>query len=570
MSKKEIIKGFRLAATLMELHQENPFKIRGYQNAIAALERAEIADDDLTAASLIASGLTDNMAGKALSLLRSGTFQELEELKAKTPPGVIEMLSIKGLGAKKVQAIWQELGITTLYELAEACQAGKIATLKGFGEKTQARILEQIAFLQSNQGKILYAEAETLAAHLLKAVQEKVAPLKAELTGQVARCWEVIDCLQVTAAVSNVELAFENWVHNNPLVETDLVACSPFVWRGWLLDPHNAHRLIAAQIHWTSLENFPVVTLKNTASPLHLSALGFLELIKKQTAFESVESIYQALGVPFVPAELREGSFEVLLAKQQSLPTLVTWNDLKGTLHNHSTYSDGKDSLRQMAQAAHLMGLQYFGIADHSVSAYYANGLTIEQIKQQHREIDQLNRELAPFRILKGIEADILADGSLDYPEEILATFDYVVASVHSGLKMDISKATQRLIKAIENPYTTILGHPTGRLLLRREGYPIDYEAVISACAAHQVAIEINANPWRLDLDWRWVRRAIEAGCLLCINPDAHETEGLYHMRYGLLMARKGGAESRHILNAFSLEQLQDWLSRRKRIGQKG
>jgi DNA polymerase (family 10) len=217
-----------------------------------------------------------------------------------------------------------------------------------------------------------------------------------------------------------------------------------------------------------------------------------------------------------------------------------------------------------MAEAARAMGCEYFGIADHSVSAYYANGLSIERVQRQHEEIDQLNVQLSPFKILKGIESDILADGSLDYPDEVLATFDYVVASIHSGLKMDKAKATRRLLHAIENPYTTILGHPTGRLLLRREGYPIDYEEIILACAEHRVVIEINANPWRLDLDWRLVHRAIEAGCLLSINPDAHETDGLYDMRYGLLVARKGGAESRHILNAFSLTEIEAWLSGKK------
>lgn len=564
MSKKDIIKGFRLAAALMELHQANPFKIRNYTNAVFALEKAELPDDAIDKEQLLAAGLTENMAQKALAMLANGSFDELDELKAQTPEGVIEMLNIKGIGAKKVRALWQELGITSLYELAEACRSGKVAELKGFGEKTQTAIMEQIQFIEANAQKWHYADAEPMAARLLQLLQDKVQPLQAAITGQVARCLEVIDSLQIIAAVADFATALVQWTTDNPHIESDLPNSSPFAWRGWLLNDSADARLIAAEIKWVKPADFAAQTLKNTAATAHLSALGIPELLKKQSHFASVEEIYHTLGLPFVPAELREGTFEIHMAKNGQLPRLIEWQDLRGTLHNHSTWSDGKHTLLQMAEAARAMGCEYFGIADHSVSAYYANGLSIERVQRQHEEIDRLNAQLAPFKILKGIEADILADGSLDYPDEVLATFDYVVASVHSGLKMDKAKATRRLLKAIENPYTTVLGHPTGRLLLRREGYPIDYEEVIAACAHHRVVIEINANPWRLDLDWRWVHRALEAGCLLSINPDAHQTEGLYDMRYGLLVARKGGAECRHILNALSLSEIEAWFSGKK------
>lgn len=564
MSKKAIIKGFRLAAALMELHEANPFKIRNYTNAVFALEKAELPDDEINDKQLMAVGLSENMAQKAQAIMATGSFDELEELKSQTPEGVIEMLNIKGIGAKKVRALWQDLGITSLYELAEACRSGKVAELKGFGEKTQTAIIEQIQFMEANAEKWHYADTEPMVARLLQLVQEKVAYVQVAVTGQVARCLEVIDLLQLTVAVTDFELAFNQWINANPAIETDLTACSPFAWRGWLLDESTRMKLIAAEIKWVMPTRFTAATLKNSATPAHLNGLGIPELLKRQSNFVAVQEIYEALGLPFVPPEMREGTFEIELAKANQLPQLVELQDLKGILHNHSTYSDGKHTLLQMAEAARAMGCEYFGIADHSVSAYYANGLSIERVQRQHEEIDQLNVQLSPFKILKGIESDILADGSLDYPDEVLATFDYVVASIHSGLKMDKAKATRRLLHAIENPYTTILGHPTGRLLLRREGYPIDYEEIILACAEHRVVIEINANPWRLDLDWRLVHRAIEAGCLLSINPDAHETDGLYDMRYGLLVARKGGAESRHILNAFSLTEIEAWLSGKK------
>ena len=263
----------------------------------------------------------------------------------------------------------------------------------------------------------------------------------------------------------------------------------------------------------------------------------------------------------YIPTEMREGYDEVALAKEDKIPTLLEESDLKGILHNHSTYSDGKHTLRQMAEACRDLGYEYLGISDHSRTAFYAGGLDIEAVEKQHHEIDELNKELAPFKIFKGIESDILADGSLDYPEETLKSFDFIVSSIHSILNMDIKRATSRLVTAIENPYTTILGHPTGRLLLRREGYPIDHKTVIDACAKHGVVIEINANPWRLDLDWRWVRYAMEQGVKLSINPDAHEIDGYGDMKYGVLVGRKGGLTKEMTLNALSLSEIETFFT---------
>jgi DNA polymerase (family 10) len=281
--------------------------------------------------------------------------------------------------------------------------------------------------------------------------------------------------------------------------------------------------------------------------------------------YSTEEEAYQQAGLPFIPEELREGQLEPGLATNNIIPDLLEFKDLKGPLHNHSTYSDGRHSLKEMAAYCQSQGYEYLGIADHSRSAFYANGLDEDRIDQQHREIDQLNKEMAPFRIFKGIESDILIDGNLDYSDDILARFEYIVASVHSSLGMDRKKATARLLKAIQNPYTTILGHPTGRLLLRREGYPIDHKVIIDACASYGVVIEINANPWRLDLDWRWVHYAMEKGVMLSINPDAHEKEAFMDMKYGVLVGRKGGLTKQMTLNALDLDTLAGYLEKRKK-----
>jgi DNA polymerase (family 10) len=308
---------------------------------------------------------------------------------------------------------------------------------------------------------------------------------------------------------------------------------------------------------------------RNSAADAHLSSAfngsETLYNLLKKGQFKSEAAVYEKAGLPYIEPEMREGYGELELARENKLPKLLTDADLKGILHNHSTYSDGTHTLEQMAVFCKEQGYEYLGICDHSKSAFYANGLQEGRVMAQHREIEKLNQELAPFKIFKGIESDILNDGALDYEEDILKTFDFVVASVHSNLKMTKDKATERLITAIRNPYTTMLGHPTGRLLLRREGYPIDHKAVIDACAENGVIIEINANPWRLDLDWRWVHYALEKGVMLSINPDAHSTSGYADMRYGVLMGRKGGLSAEMTFNAKSREEVEAYFEQRKK-----
>jgi DNA polymerase (family X) len=291
-----------------------------------------------------------------------------------------------------------------------------------------------------------------------------------------------------------------------------------------------------------------------SSTPEHLEKINFESL--ETTEFFDDEEIYDALNLQYIEPELREGLTEVSLAEKHAIPKLIELEDLKGILHNHSTYSDGVHTLKEMADYCKELGYQYFGICDHSKTAVYANGLPIEKIIEQQKEIDTLNSTYTNFKILKGIESDILNDGSLDYPEDILKTFDFIVASVHSNLKMPEEKATERLIKAIENQYTTILGHPTGRLLLARKGYPINHKKVIDACAANKVSIELNAHPYRLDIDWRWIPYCLERGVMISINPDAHHREGFKDMYYGVCVARKGMLDAENCLNALSLDEL--------------
>ena len=320
--------------------------------------------------------------------------------------------------------------------------------------------------------------------------------------------------------------------------------------------------LIIAKI--VSDNNFVYETWNHTGNEKHIAFCIENKSTIDITACLSEEEIYNKLSLPYYIPEIREGILEAKYATAKSTPAFIEYTDLKGCLHNHSTYSDGIHSLRDMAIAARDLGLQYFGICDHSKSAGYANGLQIERVFQQHKEIDLLNAELAPFKIFKGIESDILSDGNLDYPDEILASFDFIVASVHSGLKMDEDKATTRLIKAIENPHTTILGHPTGRLLLARKGYPIDHKKVIDACAANNVVVELNAHPYRLDIDWRWIDYCMDKNVMISINPDAHETAGLLDMHYGVYAAHKGGLTKEFTFNALTLEEINNWFQKKK------
>ncbi len=563
MDHKAILNRLKLCIQLLELHEENPFKIRSYQGGLNALERLDQDLMNLSSQELAAiPGIGKSILEAIQSLKETGSFPALDALLERTPTGVLEILNVKGLGPKKVQVLWKELGLTSTHELMEACQSGKVAQTKGFGEKTQETIIQSLLFKASTSGKWLYADIEETIESLANQWQQLLAPAQVRIVGDFARCLEIIAEGEYLIASADLH-AIKSSLTQLAGITWNKALSGPMTWRGKLEEPE-----LQLLIHFCSPEELASKELLFVASKAHLSSyvneqetVG--ELIRK-SKFDSEVNFFSENNLQFIPQEMREGMGEVEQAKAGTIPVLLEHSDLKGILHNHSTYSDGKHSLRQMAEHCKALGYEYLGISDHSRTASYAGGLEIEKVAKQHAEIDALNEELAPFRIFKGIESDILPDGSLDYPTEVLQSFDFIVSSVHSVLNMDLKRATDRLLTAIHNPYTTILGHPTGRLLLRREGYPIDHKAIIDACVEKQVVIEINANPWRLDLDWRWVRYAMEQGVLLAINPDAHEMDGYADMQYGVLIGRKGGLTKELTLNALSAKELASYFESRK------
>ncbi len=548
-TNKEIVSALKLLGQLMELHDGNGFKIKSINNAAYKLGKfaeplAEKTEEELAKI----EGVGKSVAAKILELINTNAIAELENLKADTPSGLIEMLGIKGLGPKKIQIIWKQLNIDNIGELYYACIENRLVEAKGFGYKTQEEVKKLIEFTLMNKGSLLLSNALQFYNDLKTTID--ITPV-----GQLARNCEIITALEFSAplnklneitntlqSIENIEGSINqhewkgNWNTNSPLTI-------------YFIDDHN----------WV-LQNF----MKNS-SVEHIALLPNFDVEKlSKENINSDEAIYKSLGIGFIPVPMREGNREVELAKENKIPTLIQNEDLKGSLHNHSTWSDGIHTLEEMAVYCKELGYEYLGICDHSQSAFYANGLKPDRLLQQFEEIEKLNKKYPDFHIFKGIESDILNDGSLDYEEELLKQFDFIVASVHSNLKMDETKANARLIKAIENPYTTMLGHPTGRLLLARQGYPINHQLIIDACAANKVAIEINANPLRLDLDWRWIDYALQKGVLLSINPDAHKKEGYHDMKYGVMVAQKGGLSKEFCLNAWDKNKLGEYFKSKK------
>jgi len=551
MDNKAISKIFKLCSQLMELHNENPFRTKAMASASFKLDKLPFRIDDASLEELSAQpGMGKSTAEKAKEVAQTGTFKELQVLLANTPSGVVEMLTIKGLGPKKVQIIWQDLGIESVGELLYACNENRLVEAKGFGLKTQEEIKKSIEFSISNQGWFLYAKVLSQADTFYAILKTHFPSSLLSFTGDFRRKCEVLSTVDLLISES-IE-AVEKFLGDYTLVEKTENSLEITDELGFTF-----------KVFSTNINDFYRDLILSTGSTAHLDLL--FNILPELPSLSSEEAIYRNLRLDYIEPELREGLDEIERAQNHTLPQLIQFKDLKGTLHNHSTYSDGVHTLEQMAlYCKDALGLEYLGICDHSRTAVYANGLSIERLEEQWKEIASLNEKLAPFKIFKGIESDILSDGSLDYPDEVLAQFDFVVASVHSNLKMDEEKATARLIKAIENPYTTILGHPTGRLLLSRSGYPLDFKKIIDACAANKVVIEINANPLRLDLDWRWHRYAVEKGVLLSINPDAHRTEGLLDMQYGIFVAQKGGLEAKNCLNTYSLTDITNYFSNRR------
>lgn len=560
MTNKEIARPLKETAALVELTGGNPFRARAFANAARTIERMEEpldGLDDLTGIQGIGAGL----AGQIGEILERGSFDVRDDLLGSIPPGLMDILAVKGLGAKKARALWQQLGVQTLEDLEDAAATGRIAELEGFGAKSQQSIVDNVALLRSYQGRRRLSDASALVAR----VASLLADRRVQATGELRRNLNDVGRLDLLVGgvlpdVGGPALpAVGDWLRGP--VETE--------WHGFAaldgsLADGMAVRLIAAPTaEWgraLALTTGPDAFSEALAGDgtARAAAAGAAEV--EQAAFE-------AAGLTWIHPALRDLPNAIGRTAELARLRLITLEDMQGSLHNHSTYSDGAHTLRDMALACRERGWSYLGICDHSQSLKVANGMSPATVARQQAEIRALNEAFATdggsaFRIFSGVESDILLDGSLDYTDDILASFDFIVASVHTSFNMTREQATERLVTAIRNPYTRILGHPTGRLILRREGYPIDHETVLQACAEHNVAIEMNANPYRLDVDWTWIERARELGVRVAINPDAHSVDQLDLTEWGIRAARKGGLQPDECLNTLSADAFDSWAKR--------
>jgi DNA polymerase (family X) len=594
VTAREIARVLAEISVLSELNDPKPFRARAYMAAARVVETgghdlpALAAEDQLTSIPGVGGGIAETIR----ELIDTGRSTVHQQLRASTPAGLYDLLKIPGLGPRKVRSIHEALGIESLDELESAVQDGRVARLSGFGAKTAERIRTGIAFVRAGTGRLRYPDARAVADRLIELFGAAPGVGRVEAAGELRRSMELVE--QVVVVIEHVD---PSGAGSLPLLgqlrDADSDAGAAFA--GELVDGARVRVVLAPP------ERFGSVWVQETGSDAHLDALrerasgaglGWPPAARLPDARDE-EAFYRSMRLPWIPPELREGLGEVEAAAAAGLPELIRSGDLRGTFHCHTTYSDGKGTLEEMAEGARERGWEYLGIADHSQSAAYAGGLSPARVAEQLDAIDAWNRarpaeqdgtadparradprtdggastphaEHPRPKLLKGIESDILPDGSLDYPDELLARFDYVVGSVHSGFRMSPEEMTERVIRAVRNPFLTILGHPTGRRLLSRDGYSLDVRAVLDAAADHDVIVEINANPHRLDLDWRHLRYAVQRGVLIAINPDAHSVSSLDDVAFGVNMARKGWLTARDVLNTWKLEEVEALLARRK------
>ena len=578
MTKDEIAAALEEIGTLLELKGESSFRTMAYHNAARALSQFEGDFQEHVQSGRVGEirGIGASLAEKIHELAETGELPQLNELRAAIPPGVIAMLKIPGLGPKKVKALSEDLKLTTIDELKAACEAGTVAKLKGFGAKTQAKILEGIGFLGTIGQRVRLDLALPLGEALVEQLKKLPGVIRAELCGSLRRRRETAKDIDILISSADAKPIMEAFVSLPEVMQvvahgetkSSIVAAMTVDREKVIL---NADLRVVADecfpfaLHYFTGSKEHNVRLRSRAIDQGLSLNEYgLKGEGRDVKCATEADIFAALGLEYIPPELREDTGEIEAAEKKKLPHLITVKSLRGVFHNHSTYSDGNASLEEMALAAKALGLEYFGIGDHSQSLKIARGLSPEMVKKQHREIDELNARLHGVRILKGIESDILDDGSLDYDDETLQSFDYVVASVHTGFNMSSEEMTARICKALAHPATTMLGHATGRLLLRRDGYKVDLDQVLKAAAKHGKMIEINAHPVRLDLDWIHVKRAKAMGIPLVINPDAHSTGELALIEFGIDVARRGWLEAADVFNTRPLAEVMKELNRRK------
>ena len=573
MDKQAIIHILEEVGTLLELQGESPFKSRAYASGarvIAGLDTAQLQDLVHSGKLQTLKGIGAALAEKISELVTTGRLTYYETLRQQVPTGLLEMLTIPGMGPKKVKAIYDQLSIATVGELEYACHENRLVDLPGFGRKTQENILNSIDRLKQHRGQYLCHEALQMAQQMLDSLTASKLARRVALAGSLRRRQEIVEQVDLVASTAQ-EARLRTTVTTWPLVEEVLLS-----------EPtHLSLRLqggVRADLHLVDEATFPFTLHALTGNQTYLAAIqaharkrGYsfdddgLKRGSERLACDTEEAIFSVLGLSSIPPELREGLGEVEAAERGALPKLIEEPNIQGVFHVHSTWSDGMSSIEEMARTAQALGYHYLGLSDHSQSARYANGLEPDRVREQHRVIERVNETLDGITILKGSEVDILPDGSLDYPDDLLRQMDFVVASVHSRFTMPEAEMTARIIKAMHNPYVTMIGHLTGRLLLAREGYALDIAAIVAEAIRLGVIIELNANPHRLDLDWRHLRAAYGQELLTSINPDAHRPDGLRDVTYGVGIARKGGLSSKRVLNTRSLQDIQDWLTQRRR-----
>jgi DNA polymerase (family 10) len=552
MDNYAIADQFSLLGKLMDIHGENSFKAKSYSSAAFAIEKLPEQLSTLPEEQIFKlRGIGDSVGKKVVEIIENGELKALQDLIAKTPEGVLEMMNIKGLGPKKINLLWKEMEIDTIKGLEDACRENRIAKTKGFGEKTEQKILESIDFVRSNKGKFLYKQVEDFALALTEKIKQAFPNERTSITGEFRRQLEIISQLEWVSTIPGTQLI--KFLTNEQVTLLQQLG-DLLIFR--------AEDLVNLEFHLTTADSF-ARTLLETSSSDEFRAT-WKELSNNEEAAEE-EDLFERAGLSFVPAYLRENKNILSRARTESFNNTVQTSSVKGLIHSHSNWSDGSYTIEQMAEELIRLRFEYLVISDHSKAAAYASGLSEQRIEEQHRYIDDLNKKFAPFKIFKSIECDILGDGTLDYNQETLRSFDLVITSVHSNLDMEEDKAMMRLMGAITNPYTTILGHMTGRLLLRRKGFPVDHKSIIDACAKHDVVIEINASPSRLDMDWRWIDYALQKGVMLSIDPDAHSLEEFAYIKYGTLVAQKGGLPASRNLSSFSLKEFETFIAENKK-----
>jgi len=571
MTKQEVSEILDEIGTLLELKGENPFKSRAYANAsrtIAALDM-DLGEAVRSGALKEVKGIGVALFEKITELVTTGRLAYYDELKASVPAGLIEMIRIPGLGPKRAKAIFDQLGVSTLGELEYACNENRLLKLPGFGPKMQEKILQGIQYVRKQKGQFHYPAAAREAELLYKVLKAHKSVQRIAVAGSLRRKKEVVKDIDLLVSAER----------SGPVMEafTTLPVVEEVIAKGETKSSVRLKSGINADLRVVTDAEFPYALHHFTGSKEHNVAmrgraqrLGFkmneygLFHGEKRIPCKNEEEIFAKLGLAYIPPELREDMGEIAAAESKNLPKLVEAGDIKGIFHNHTVYSDGNATLEAMVEAARAAGYEYIGISDHSRSAHYANGLEVERVHKQQKEIDALQKKCKDITIFKGIECDILPDGSLDYPDDVLASFDFVIVSVHSKFNMTETDMTKRILKAIRNPYVTILGHPTGRLLLTREAYPVDMRKIIHAAADCDVVMELNANPMRLDLDWRLCPFAIEKGVPVSINPDAHSVEGIKDVSYGVGIARKGWLTRDAVFNTKSAAEMRKVLGQRR------